>query len=93
MRVNDILRLAAETYEERNKVYGDNYLLVGDVMKGLFSDGLKFATPRDWNRAHIFMLMVVKLTRYAQNWSTGGHQDSLRDLAVYAAMLEEIDND
>jgi hypothetical protein len=30
-----------------------------------------------------------KLQRYAHNFSNGGHQDSARDLQVYAAMLEE----
>lgn len=86
-----ILEAAAQTFRDHHVVYGDNYKLVGSVMAALFPAGLSFKTPHDWNRAHIFMLMVVKLTRYSNNWDKGGHQDSVRDLAVYAAMLESID--
>ncbi len=34
---------------------------------------------------------VAKMSRYAANWNAGGHADSLRDIAVYAAMLESLD--
>jgi hypothetical protein len=36
--------------------------------------------------------IVSKLHRYALNFETGGHQDSLKDLAVYAAMLASLDD-
>jgi hypothetical protein len=63
-----ILRESADTYEERNKVYGDNFLKVGAIMSALFPDGLTVKTPDDWNRLHILVLGVVKQTRYVQNW-------------------------
>lgn len=88
----DLLEEAAETYRERNKVYGDNYKLVGNVMAALFPDGLHVKTPHDWNRLHIFLLGVVKQTRYVNNWDKGGHKDSIHDLVVYSAMQEEIDD-
>lgn len=91
MKANEILREAATTYEERNKVYGDNYMRVGNVMAAIFPDGVMLKTPDDHNRFHIFMLGIVKLTRYAVNWDGGGHQDSIHDNTVYSAMLEEID--
>lgn len=87
----DLLTQAAETYRERNKVYGDNFLIVGKVMAALFPAGLTLKTEQDWCRMHIFLLQVVKITRYVQNWEKGGHKDSMHDLAVYAAMLEMID--
>lgn len=92
-KAHEILREAAQTYEERNAVYGDNYLRVGQVMQAHFPDGLHVITADDWNRLHIFLLAVVKQTRYITNWSKGGHADSVRDATVYSAMLEEIDTE
>ena len=90
-QADDILEAGAKTYREKNAVYGDNYKKVGHVMVGLFPDGLTVATVDDWNRLHIMLLEVVKMTRYVQNWAHGGHSDSNLDRAVYAAMLESID--
>lgn len=90
-KAGDILTQAAETYRDRHAVYGDNYKLVGEVMKALFPGGVMLKTPTDHNRFHILLLEVVKLTRYVQNWSRGGHDDSQLDLSVYAAMMVEID--
>lgn len=87
----DILQSGADTFRERHNVYGDNYLTVGRVMTAFFPDGLPLKTEDDHNRFHIFMLMVVKMTRYVENWRRGGHDDSLLDNAVYAAMLASID--
>lgn len=88
-----ILAEAAKTFAERHAVYGDNYLNVGGALAALFPEGVVAKTADDWNRLHIFMLVLVKLSRYANNWNKGGHQDSIRDGAVYAAMLESIDED
>lgn len=87
----DLLAEAAETYRARNKVYGDNFKMVGKVMLGLFPNGVTLKTPHDHNRFHILMLIIVKLTRYTVNWEGGGHADSIHDATVYAAMLEWID--
>jgi len=92
MRADEILREAAKTFSEKNAVYKDNYLMVGQIMKDLFPSGINLKTEHDHNRFHILMLLVVKLSRYAIAWEEGGHQDSIRDAAVYAAMLEMIDS-
>ena len=84
---------AAETFAERHAVYGDNYLLVGNVMKSLFPDRVELKTVDDHNRFHLLFLSVVKLTRYVNNWKEGGHADSARDASVYWAMLESVDAD
>ena len=91
MSADQILDEAAETFRGRNAVYGNNYLKVGAVMAALFPDGILLQTQDDHNRFHIFMLAVVKLTRYVENWQRGGHEDSAVDMAVYAAMLADID--
>lgn len=84
----DILAEMADTYRERNKVYGDNYKRVGDVMSALFPEGVMLVTPEDFNVWHLFELMVVKMTRFANSGLT--HEDSIHDLAVYAAMVESL---
>lgn len=84
----DILAEMADTYRERNKVYGDNYKRVGEVMMALFPEGVTINTKEQFNVWHLFELMVVKLTRFANSGLT--HEDSIHDLAVYAAMVESL---
>lgn len=89
--VPSILRDAAETFAERNKTYGDNYLHFGTVMSGLFPRGLPSPrTAEDWNRLGLLVQCVTKITRYAQSLERGGHTDSAHDLSVYAAMLQSV---
>lgn len=85
--VPDLLRAAARTFEERNRIYGSNYKMVGPMMKVLFPDGV----PPDLvttHRFHLFELILVKLSRFAISGLS--HQDSIRDLTVYAAMVEAL---
>lgn len=93
LEAGSILRTAADTFDERNKTYGENFRAVGRVMKALFPEGIGMLTEDDHNRFHIFMLCVVKLTRYAQNYHQGGHLDSAVDSSVYWAMLAAIDQE
>lgn len=83
-----ILDQMADTFRQRNAVYGDNYRIVGPVMSALHPQGVALKTPRDHELFHLHSLLVVKLTRFATSGMT--HQDSLHDLAVYAAMMESI---
>lgn len=88
MNVPDLLRAMAQTYEERNAVYGDNFKNVGAVMMALFPTGIVLRTEEEFNSWHLFELMVVKLTRFAN--SRLSHCDSIHDAAVYAAMVESL---
>lgn len=90
---DEFLAEAAETFKARNKIYDNNYKNVGRVLAGMFPEGLVVKTADDWNRLHIFLLGVVKQTRYANNWNAGGHADSAHDNTVYSAMLESIDEE
>ena len=63
----------------------------GKAMEAIFPEGLTIKTADDWNRIHLFLLNMVKVTRYANNYNTGGHEDSLRDAIVYNAMLQFVD--
>ena len=78
----------AATFRERNKVYGNNYLNVGNVMNALFPAGVQLSNEEDFALWHLFELIVVKLTRFANSNLT--HQDSIHDVGVYAAMIESI---
>ena len=81
----------ANLFEEREKDYGKNYLIAGDALKVLFTQGLNLETAEELNRFALFNQMVNKLMRYGQNIKKGGHVDSLDDLAVYAMMTKEAD--
>jgi len=78
------------TYSKRNKVYGDNYKKIGAVLKALFPVQPELNTADDCNRFALFMMLLVKMSRYAESLSNGGHADSAHDMVVYAAMLEEL---
>lgn len=90
MNAADLLDAMAGTYRERNAIYKDNYKRFGDVMAGLFPEGLNVRTKDEWNRICIFMMIMSKMTRYAANFHLGGHLDSIHDAGVYSAMLEEL---
>jgi hypothetical protein len=80
-----ILREMAATFDERNAVYGDNYLRVAPIIRELFPEGVPPALVTT-DRWHLFELLVVKLTRFAVSGLT--HTDSIHDAGVYAAMVE-----
>lgn len=84
----DVLSEMAETYRERNAVYGDNFRRVGHVMKALHPDGVKQETSLDHELFHLWSLLIVKASRFAVSGLT--HQDSIHDLAVYAAMIQAL---
>ncbi len=87
----ELMREAIDTFEERNAIYKDNYVMVGKLLEVLHPSGLNIKTAEEWNLYHLYILMIVKLSRFAISGLK--HQDSLRDLAVYAFMVErEIQN-
>jgi len=90
--VPENLRNAADIFEERSKLYGDNYLRFGYIMLGLFPKGTDLKTPDDFGRMGIFTQIVSKVTRYAEQFEKGGHPDSLDDISVYSMMLQELDS-
>lgn len=85
-----ILAEASGTLLERDEEYKGSDELYANVMAAMFPAGVTFRSAGDHHRFHLFMLIMVKVTRYARNWSVG-HPDSLIDLAAYAGMLAAID--
>ena len=88
--VPELLRSGAQTYEERNRIYGDNYKQAGALLKVLFPDGLPPMDADGWNRFGVWLMVFGKAVRYAAQLQNGGHKDSAHDAMVYAAMLEEL---
>lgn len=88
--VPELMAEAAETFRQRNELYGDSYKHFHEHMMTLFPDGLTLKTADDWRRFGILFYAIGKLVRYANNFGTGGHIDSAHDLGVYAFMLEEV---
>lgn len=82
-----ILDQMADTFRQRNAVYGDNYRMVAKLVKVLFPQGVpsELVFTDQW---HLFELKLVKLSRFAISGLT--HIDSIHDDAVYAAMIESI---
>jgi hypothetical protein len=76
------------TFNERKARYGLNYLMIGKVMAALFPDGYTLKTEDDWNKMHLYLMMMVKATRLANTNLT--HEDSCHDSAVYASMLNGL---
>lgn len=93
MNVSDILLRAAKTFAEKRPVYGDNWKKVGAALAGMFPDGLTVRTSEDWQRLYLLILIVMKLSRYSNNFLSGGHPDSAHDMMVYSAMIEALDEE
>lgn len=88
------LREKADLYLERNKLYGDNYKRFGKILSLLLEgQTLDAADTVQMNRLGVFIQVAGKLVRYGENFVSGGHDDSLDDLAVYAMMMKELDHD
>jgi len=84
----DILESGAATHRAKNAEYKDANVLVGKIMEILFPNGVTLRTAADFEKWHLFELLVVKLTRFVT--SELEHQDSIHDLMIYAAMIESL---
>jgi hypothetical protein len=82
---------AASLFKERNGQYKANYLRFGPTLAVMFPDGVRVQGAEELGRFLLFAHLFTKLTRYATNMNSGGHEDSLDDLSVYAMMLAEHD--
>ncbi len=76
------------TFKERAKVYGNNYLIIGNVMAEMFPNGVTLKTADDHNKWHLFLMSMIKATRLAN--TNLQHEDSAHDAAVYMSMLNGL---
>ena len=89
---DELLKEAAKVFKKKGLEYGSSYKEFGKIMIAYFPNGLELKTEKDFTRFGILNMMIAKTDRYNKNFSKNGHQDSLIDLSVYSAMLQEIDN-
>ena len=92
MEVEEILEQAKQTFKDKGKEYGHTYENFANVISALFPDGI-YIIPGEENKTNkigIIFMIVHKIMRYC-NSMPDGHNDSLKDIIVYAAMMEEID--
>jgi hypothetical protein len=87
-----MLRHAAEIYEQRNSVYKNNYKEFGKLAVDFFGP-IRLKTISDFNRFAVMVHILTRISRYAQCFHSGGHDDSLDDIAVYSMILRELDLD
>jgi hypothetical protein len=88
LRADLILDEMANTFRERNVMYGDNWEKVANVLSALFPQGITLTTPEDFARFHFLDWTVGKFTRFVNTGMT--HAESVHDGAVYMAMLEAL---
>lgn len=88
--VSQRLIALAELFKQRNKEYGDGYLKIGEQAFALLGE-ITLRTPQDYARFQTALIIICKIARYTNNFSNGGHPDSLDDLAVYSMMLRSLD--
>ena len=88
---DEVLSDLASLFAQRNATYGADYKLFGPRMRALFPNGLELSTEDDFQRFGMLVFIVSKLGRYCNSFESGGHADSLDDLAVYSAMLSTVD--
>lgn len=85
--VAEALEKMAGTFRERNAIYGDNWETVGRMMTALYPSGITVHGEAAFN-VHVWLSLIIgKLSRFVNSGHT--HLDSLHDIAVYTAMLEQ----
>lgn len=89
--VAELLTELRGLFASRNTLYGGGYKRIGPILKAFFPAGITLTTEDEMARFALFTDVAAKLDRYAANFATGGHADSLDDAALYAMMLREID--
>jgi len=82
------LRGDAAMFEQRNAIWKSNHAQVGAIMSILYPEGIDLTTPEAHQKYHILSQVVGKLSRFAV--SGNASRDSLKDMRVYAAILEDL---
>jgi len=90
MTVPDLLKEKADLFEKKGKEYGNTYKDFGKVLESL-DIKIKTKNKHDYNKIGIFFMMIHKFMRISKTLFTNTPSiDSIKDLQVYSAMLEEI---
>ena len=80
---------------ERSSIYGPaSRGVTGAILHAIFADAnpMHLDSPETMERFKVVAFIAEKLARYAENFIAGRpHYDSLDDIAVYAMILKELD--
>lgn len=93
MSVENRLKNAGKIFAKKEIEYGSIWKNHGKLIRVLFPRGVSAPDELSIARYSIVNMIAAKLARYCNNFEKGGHQDSLDDIIVYAAMLLELDAD
>lgn len=88
--VPEMLREAADLHEAREKEYGNASEQPGEWIALLLKD-VAPKTGHDWSRFAALFFILMKVGRYVKRFHHGGHDDSMKDISVYATMLRKRD--
>ena len=92
MKVEQSLEEIKQVFESRNAEYKDSYKDFGKLFYAMFPS-LTIDTVEDANRLGILVQIVSKLVRYRANFKQPHNPDHMKDIAVYALLLEELDGE
>lgn len=92
MKLSEKFTKLSNINKSRGNDYGD-FRKLGKVLSSYFPDPLTIEGEDEWNRLALLMLTINKVVRYSVNFKKGGHSDSLNDVAVYAMMLQGMDEE
>lgn len=84
LKADKLLEAVAQTLKDRDRIYGQNDEITGQILTLLFPRGITLNTPEDHRMFHFLGHIVGKLTRFTNSGMK--HEDSLHDLIGYAAL-------
>jgi hypothetical protein len=90
-RVDELLIELGNVFNEKNKLYDEQYATFGETMMTLLGP-IEIKTAMDYSRYMSVFNIITKIKRYCNLMKKGSHHpDSLDDLAIYAMMLRRLD--
>lgn len=96
--VPELMEEAIKTYRKKNQDYGDSYKIIGHVMEKIFPKGITLNNASEFNRIGALILILTKITRYANLFSKekinfDSKNDTVMDLGVYSFILSYLEEE
>lgn len=91
-KIKEIKKEEFGIIEERNRIYGNSFEKVGQILAILFPDGIQINSEVDHIKFDLLKNLVGKITRFSNNFPSEFHKDSIIDIANYATILLSVSN-
>lgn len=90
--IPELLKEKITLFEQKGKEYGNTYQMFGHVWNAIFPNGVKIKGIKQANVMEIYHMLMHKLLRMASKIETPSEIsiDSVKDMQVYAAILEQL---